>query len=495
MDASTARALLARFDLPKDKKEVLAVDPCSGGLINNSWFVTTPGGKLVLQALNTGIFADWQSVASNIAAVTAHLAAKQVPTLHFYPAKESGDQALATPEGVYRVCDFYPGKSESKVTPALFSRAGAAFATFQRGLSDFDASRLVETLPGFHDTPARIEALARLAAEKPPRLASCQQEVDFVLSKRAFAPLFTEALAARRLPLRVVHNDTKLNNVILSPAGDMVIDLDTVMPGTLLYDIGDALRAGAAALPEDPENPGENRLDDTLYEAFLRGYLSIAGATMTEQERAWIPESVAMLALELGSRFLADYLAGDVYFKTDRPDQNLNRARGQLALAADVLARLPALHEKTEACTFCAADGATECAADGLATPSIETSATPSATPSASSASAPAAETSATPSVTPSAASPAAADDLLAVLAAAGEEKSWDSFDESPAESEPAQAEKKKLPLAARLALSLLFLALAGGSLAYGIPRSSVALCVIGCLVGAIGLVALIFDR
>ncbi len=301
MDASTARALLARFALPEDKREVLAVDPCGGGLINHSWFVTTPGGKLVLQALNTGVFPDWQGVASNIAAVTAHLAAKHVPTLHFYPAKENGNQALATPDGVYRVCDFYAGKSESKVTPALFSRAGAAFAAFQRALSDFDAARLAETLPGFHDTPARIEALARLAAQNPPRLASCQKEVDFVLSKCDFASLFTDALAAGRLPLRVVHNDTKLNNVILSPAGDMVIDLDTVMPGTLLYDIGDALRAGAAALPEDPENPIENRLDDTLYEAFLRGYLPVAGAAMTEQERAWIPESAAMLALELRS--------------------------------------------------------------------------------------------------------------------------------------------------------------------------------------------------
>ena len=284
--------------------------------------------------------------------------------------------------------------------------------------------------------------------------------MDFVLSKCDFASLFTDALAAGRLPLRVVHNDTKLNNVILSPAGDMVIDLDTVMPGTLLYDIGDALRAGAAALPEDPENPIENRLDDTLYEAFLRGYLPVAGAAMTEQERAWIPESAAMLALELGSRFLADYLAGDVYFKTDRPDQNLNRARGQLALAADLFARLPALHEKTEAiCTF----SATESAAESAAVPSAE------GVPSA--------------------------DDLLAILAAAGEEKSWESFDDPPTKSEPAQAEKKKLPLAARLALALLFLVLSGASLAYGIWRSSVAPAVIGCLVGAVGVIALIFDR
>lgn len=340
-----------------------ACTPCTGGLINSTWFLETDRGTLVLQKVNRTVFARPDEVMENIVAVTSHLAEKGEPTLHFFPlasAKSARPEEPRTKSSrpadgscylytdrdgsVYRLSRRLPGKPPAGgVTPSVFRRAGQAFGSFQKALADFDASRLHETIPDFHNTPRRLDALAD-AVEKDPlhRLAGCEREVDFILSHRAFASIFTDALASGELPLRVVHNDTKINNLILAPDADTVIDLDTVMPGTLLYDFGDGVRSGAATRPEGSEDYKNTTIDPALYRAFLEGFLAADRETLTPFEIRHFPHSVALIALELGCRFLTDHLLGDVYFRISRPGENLVRARGQLALCADVLSRLDA---------------------------------------------------------------------------------------------------------------------------------------------------------
>jgi Ser/Thr protein kinase RdoA (MazF antagonist) len=231
-------------------------------------------------------------------------------------------------------------KAES---PEDFRQSAVAFGQFQRMLADFPAAQLHESIANFHNTVDRYRLFHEaLNADCKGRAATCQAEIDFYLAREAEAGAIVERLADGRLPLRVTHNDTKLNNVMLDFDSRLplcVIDLDTIMPGSALYDFGDSIRFGAATAAEDEQDLSKVSMSLELFRIYTEGFLSACGESLTETEIAMLPMGAKMMTLECGLRFLTDYLKGDTYFKTSRDGQNLDRARTQMTLVADMEAK------------------------------------------------------------------------------------------------------------------------------------------------------------
>lgn len=307
------------------------------GHIHQTFRVDCEGGAVALQRLNTAVFPDLDAVMANISAVTAHLGAQEAGhpdaarrVLGFLPAREGGllhrDEA-----GAWRCARFIEGgrMPTEPATPREAHAAAQALGRFLAGLADLPLEALREPLPGFHDTRARFEAFRAVADGSP--------ESDFVLSREPLA----DALGSLGLPLRPVHNDTKLANVLLDAAtgeGLCVLDLDTVMPGLAAHDFGDLARSAAFDAAEDGTDA---RLDLDRLRALATGYLEGAGEAVSAVERASFGIGARVIAFELGLRFLTDHLSGDRYFAIARPGQNLDRARGQFA-------RLRALEAQAE---------------------------------------------------------------------------------------------------------------------------------------------------
>ena len=258
-------------------------------------------------------------------------------TLRFLPAPD-GKRYVLIGENAYRMYKYIDKvfTIERMENPRHFYSAGVAFGNFANLLSDFDASTLVETIPNFHNTASRFLDFERAISENlSRRLDEVGPEVEFIRNRREFMSLFVDKIANGTLPLRVTHNDTKLNNVLFDEVtGDpvAVIDLDTVMPGSYLYDFGDAIRFGATHAAEDEKNLDLVDFDLSLYEEFTKGYLSSCGTSLTDVEIEMLPYASIMLTLECGMRFLTDHLNGDTYFKIHRYAHNLDRARTQLKL-------------------------------------------------------------------------------------------------------------------------------------------------------------------
>ena len=298
------------------------------------------------QRINTFVFKRPAVMMDNICRVTDHLQ-KKLQQDGCADAHRRALQFLRTRDGlpyveneggfwrVYRYISHahtYDFISDA----AYFSQAGRAFGEFQQRLSDFPAGSLVETIPHFHDTPKRMQDLQKAIEEnKAGRVSEVRPEIDFILNRQQQAGIIVEALQNKLIPYRVTHNDTKINNVLFDDTTDepiCVIDLDTVMPGSSLYDYGDAIRSGSNAAGEDEEDLSLVRFDLPLFEAFTRGFLDKAGSQLTAQEIALFPMAARILTLELCARFLTDYLNGDVYFKVKKPGHNLIRTRNQIEL-------------------------------------------------------------------------------------------------------------------------------------------------------------------
>jgi len=212
-------------------------------------------------------------------------------------------------------------------------------------LSDFPVSELYETIPDFHNTPLRFENFcAALKEDKAGRAASAKKEIDFILERKDICSVITDAVVNGLVPVRVAHNDTKYNNLLfddITGKAICVIDLDTVMPGSLLYDYGDSLRSGASSEAEDETELAGVFFSLDLFSEFTRGYIEELKTALTDKERELLPFSAQLMTFECAMRFLTDYLCGDTYFKTRHPLHNLERARCQLALAADIEKKLP----------------------------------------------------------------------------------------------------------------------------------------------------------
>lgn len=233
-----------------------------------------------------------------------------------------------------------------------FYEAARAFGRFQKMLADYPTDKLYDTIPQFHDTVKRIGDFEKAVADNiSGRKAQVDKEIDFVLARKNDASVVVDAIAAGKVPVRVTHNDTKLNNVLLDAEtgkGLCVIDLDTVMPGSLLYDYGDALRFGASTGAEDETDLDKISFDLELFEAFTKGFLEEVGEALTPTEIELLPFSAKLLTYECGMRFLGDYLNGDTYFKIHRPNHNLDRARTQFKLVADIEQKLDKMKKIVE---------------------------------------------------------------------------------------------------------------------------------------------------
>lgn len=328
----------------------------------NKTYVSNSSPRILLQQINTTVFPDPKGMMANILSVTAHLSRALTErgkdparyTLTVVPTL-SGENYVQIDDSFYRAYLFIENSMcYDMVTPETLEKAGFAFGAFGKDLASFPADTLTEVIPNFHNTPSRFADLRR-AIEKDAcgRAADDRKEIDFFLAHEAFYSTITDRIADGRIPLAVTHNDTKINNVLFDKdTGDAiaVIDLDTVMPGSRLYDFGDALRTGAATAAEDEEELSLVGFDTEKFRAFTRGYLSAAGDALTKEEIDLLPESALLLTLECGMRFLADDLNGDVYFRIHKDRHNLIRARNQIKQAVEIEKLLPELHNIVNEC-------------------------------------------------------------------------------------------------------------------------------------------------
>ena len=331
-------------------EEPTCITELTNGNINGTFRIEMPTGHgYILQSVNTDIFKDPYSMMRNIDLVTGHIRNSIIAegldpsraTLNFHHTKEG---ALLFPHEsrLYRLADYihdsmaFNGKADSSV----LSKAGEGFGRFEAQLEDLDARLLSETIPNFHNTKLRIENFERTVEENPcKRLAECESVVSRILDNKKESSVLCDLVEHGELPLRVTHNDTKTNNMLFDRNTHeflAVIDLDTVMPGLLAYDAADTIRFSANTAAEDERDISKVSLDLDLYEAFLTGFLGKTAYFMTKLEKETLVLGIQTIVYEQALRFLDDYIAGDVYYKTSRPKQNLDRARCQLALYDDM---------------------------------------------------------------------------------------------------------------------------------------------------------------
>ena len=320
------------------------------GHINSTYMVETENGVYSLQEINTKIFSNVEGLMSNIDKVTEHLKNKAISegkdphraTLNFLPNATTGKMYATSESHAYRMYEYIDDvfTIETMEDPKNFYSAGLGFGAFAKQLCDFDAGQLVETILNFHNTASRFnDFLNAIEFNYNNRLESVQDEVNFVKARKEFMSLFVDKLTSGELPLRVTHNDTKINNLLFDKATGapaVVIDLDTVMPGSYLYDFGDAMRSGATHAAEDEQDLSKVDFDLGLYEQFTKGYLEACGDSLTSEEIKMLPYASIMLTLECGMRFLTDHLNGDTYFKVHRENHNLDRARTQFKLVDEM---------------------------------------------------------------------------------------------------------------------------------------------------------------
>lgn len=302
--------------------------------------------SFLVQNVNTYAFRNPIGLMNNIDLVTEHIRAKcpQKLSLHFHHTADRKTY-LVDGSNFWRVTNYVPSATYSATKdPVILCNAGKAFGEFQTQLADFDIHLLVETIPGFHDTRRRYESLDQaIAQDAVGRLSAARAEIDYIQSIRDLACTLTDMGREGQLPLRVTHNDTKINNVLFDEKTNdalVVIDLDTVMPGLMGHDFGDAIRFAANFVAEDCPDYDRVGIDLEVFRAFAQGFLEKTRDTMTQQERATLATSCVCLTAELAVRFLDDYLRGDLYFTTQYPEHNLVRTRNQIALCRDMIAHL-----------------------------------------------------------------------------------------------------------------------------------------------------------
>ncbi|HTJ30501.1 MAG TPA: aminoglycoside phosphotransferase family protein, partial [Acidobacteriaceae bacterium] len=348
-----------RFAIPGEFMSALSY---GSGHINDTYRVVfrSPSGgeeQFILQRINTHVFHAPQALMENIARVTAHLAAKvagqpdshrQVLTL--VPTREG--QPVSTDEegGLWRCYRFVEDTCSYDIvdTPERARAAAFAFGRFQSLLADLPAPRLHDTIPGFHDTPARLRAFEQaLAADSAGRASSAQPEIDFLLARRTLAHRLIDA----SLPERITHNDAKINNVLFDNTngegaciGICVIDLDTVMPGLALYDFGDMVRTMTSSAAEDETDLSLVEMRFVYFQAIARGYLAGAGGALTLAEKRLLIAAGQVITYEQALRFLSDHLAGDPYYKIHRPNHNLDRCRTQIRLLSSIESQEAEMH-------------------------------------------------------------------------------------------------------------------------------------------------------
>lgn len=322
---------------------VMRCERHGSGHINETYLVETDSGRrYILQKINDRVFQNVPALMENITRVTDYLGARTDDprkSMHLVKTRQ-GENVLRDGNCWWRMCDFVERSLclQAAETEEDFYQSAVAFGAFQRDLSEFPAQTLHETIEKFHDTRNRyIQFHDSLNADPLGRAATVQDEIAFALAHEEEAGALMRLLEAGELPLRVTHNDTKLNNVLLDADTRKplcVIDLDTVMPGLAAFDFGDSIRFGASTAAEDETDLSKVEISLKLFETYARGFLSACGSALWPLEKETLPLGAKLMTLECGVRFLTDYISGDVYFHIQRPNHNLDRCRTQFKLVA-----------------------------------------------------------------------------------------------------------------------------------------------------------------
>lgn len=312
-----------------------SISPIRHGHINTSYIVSTPAGDYVLQRLNGAVLTDVEGMMSNILVLHRHLGGELVPAPVAAPG---GSWLVHDGSDVWRAFERVAGAAPlPEVTPAGAREAGQLLGRFHARVAGLDPSALAETLPGFHDPARRLEALRHVVEADPHRrVAAVREEIDQALAAEPLVAVAEDL--THRAPRRVAHNDAKLDNVLFREGRAVcLVDLDTVMPGRWFWDVGDLLRTAATSAPEDGPEPERAVVDPLLYDAVLDGYrLAVSQGPVERAELESLEAAGAIVTYEQALRFLTDWLAGDVYYRTTRPGQNRDRARTQLHLLASM---------------------------------------------------------------------------------------------------------------------------------------------------------------
>jgi Ser/Thr protein kinase RdoA (MazF antagonist) len=326
------------------------------GHINKTYLLTAGDRRVILQQINTAIFPSAEDLVQNALKIEQHLLAKQQQGC--YPMQVLRQQAkvdgsfLAGQEGNLRALQFIKHGSSLEVveTTAQAHAAALTFGQFAAALADFDATSLVTVIPDFHNLSMRFNQLKHaIAADQVGRLAGCQALVDFCLEQQHLIDAL--AAMAKKLPLRVCHNDTKINNMLYSAAegrGIAAIDLDTCMAGYWMFDFGDMVRTCCSPEAEDSLNTEQVRIRPDVFQALADGYLQGLAGVITDAERESLLLGAQVMCLMIGIRFLADHLNGDTYFAVKRPNHNLQRAQNQIRLYQDLVAQ----QERLKSCFY-----------------------------------------------------------------------------------------------------------------------------------------------
>jgi Ser/Thr protein kinase RdoA (MazF antagonist) len=345
-------AVISHFTLPGT---LMKAERFGSGLINDTYLCefSERGARrnYVLQRINTSVFKKPEQVMENVEVVTTHIVSRlreegvQDPyavTPALIPTRYGGSFHRDGSGAYWRMFHYIePGTVFDTVKDVRHAHeVGRGLGRFQSLVSDLPPERLHDTLPGFHHTPKYLTEFDNaVKVDVRNRVAGTNAEITFVSRERYLAPLLTELMNSGQLPVRVVHNDPKVNNVLIHTAtGEALcmIDLDTVKPGIVHFDFGDCVRSAANSAGEDAEDLSKVGLDLSFFEAVARGYLREAGGFLTEKEIEMLPASVKVITFELGLRFLTDYLRGDTYFRINYPDNNLHRARVQFKLLESI---------------------------------------------------------------------------------------------------------------------------------------------------------------
>ncbi len=349
--------------------ETVKAEAFGNGNINDTYLVYIQSGdsvaRYIFQHVNRAVFTNPEDIAKNVSGVTTHIANKlrlagekdiERRVVKYYRNVSGGYYHITESGDYWRVMSYiYDSVCFDTADNTLLFNTGVAFGEFQRLLSDFPAETLCVTIPDFHNTPARYAQLALAAgADAFSRLCEVKAEYDYLLSQSENACRLCRLADSGAIPLRVVHNDTKCNNVMFDAKTGRnlaVVDLDTVMPGLIAYDFGDAVRFAANPGGEDCEDLSEVFLDTDAFAAFARGYVGQIRGSVSRFELDTLADGVLAVTLELAARFLTDYLCGDSYFKCKKERHNLIRARAQIALARDIITKIPTIRSVLDSIT------------------------------------------------------------------------------------------------------------------------------------------------
>ena len=339
------RALLEQFQL---RGEVLSIEAHGNGHINKTFLVQTSEERYVFQYVNHNVFPDIDGLMNNIRLVTEHLLSKGQKTLEIVPTKD-GKLFVRDDDDYFRGYKFIPNCvcPEKLDSLDMVREAARGFGAFHQGLADIDVKDIVDVIPFFHDTKKRfLDFKKAVEGDAKGRLENAKEEVDFLFSREKDYSMLVDALEKGEIATSITHNDPKINNVAFDKKTGKficVLDLDTVMKGTFLYDVGDGLRSLFTGDNEDSLDLDKLVVNLPLYESYLDGYISMMSGVISKREMELLPYSILIIAEELAMRFLGDYLNGDVYFSVSYPRHNLVRARTQIALAKDIISHLDEL--------------------------------------------------------------------------------------------------------------------------------------------------------